>query len=713
MGRGARGETRRRAQAAAAALASSDAAVGAVRAVRRRRLLHRAHPRNIQVYVVGALIRYEDYSHSPHLARARARLALAASTESTTATTGPRPFAHREYLVCALRRAPGIATASSANTLHAQRRRAARAPRVHPLPADAPAAVRGALPLLRRAALVRRRALLENIGTAEQLPQHLACLETGRIQLQLQLSEYAHLSAMRAYFSRAQHLEQHRRHRPPLGRRPLGHAREWWRYAIGAVRWQVRLEREPYTWGSVKRRGAVRRGFVKLHQKCLRKGGVKGLSEGERVSLRQLADSLDAESQLLYEQLAEAALAGEADSPGGLFRRQSSAFVYEVHTERKMELSAEQRAAAAELLDGVDEKPGLHERLSLHARLLVAEVVFTLHAPGATPPLKLQATLANVGLNAGVSVGAYADVFAEGFSMTLVRRRRRAAPCPSSRRHRRRRRRRRHRGGSTSPSTAAASSARRALRRRCPRSADAPTTPTPRRDGRASRAGGGRRGRGRGRGARRAPSRCSGSRRSGSTSSPTTRRPPSRRSSSAASAPPSPPSTPPPSARCAAARRAEEEGQKGQEGRGGGGARPPRGCSPVEASATPPPSSSSAMGRVAVPFEPRLVLTADRVGVSGGVGADAAGGVASLQLSLELEALQLCLTRLRGWLPRAALPDAPLERRASRLLSEEGQKQAEAERERLMARRGSLEAEVMTAMFRKAAGARSASAAEE
>ena len=86
--------------------------------------------------------------------------------------------------------------------------------------------------------------------------------------------------------------------------------------------------------------------------------------------------------------------------------------------------------------------------------------------------------------------------------------------------------------------------------------------------------------------------------------------------------------------------------------------------------------------RVAVPFEPRLVLTADRVGVSGGVGADAAGGVASLQLSLELEALQLSLTRLRGWLPRAALPDAPLERRASRHLSEEGQKQAEAERER-------------------------------
>ena len=56
-----------------------------------------------------------------------------------------------------------------------------------------------------------------------------------------------------------------------------------------------------------------------------------------------------------------------------LFRRQSSAFVYEVHTERKMELSAEQRAAFAELLDGVDEKPGLHERLSLHARLLVAD----------------------------------------------------------------------------------------------------------------------------------------------------------------------------------------------------------------------------------------------------------------------------------------------------------------------------------------------------
>ena len=343
---------------------------------------------NIQVYVVGALIRYEDYSHSS--APFALELALDSvwlhPAESTTATTGPRPFAHRECLVCALcayvlqgSQLPPAPTHSTLNGAELRARLESTS-----LPADAPAAMRAAHfrccvePLSFAVELCSK-----NIGTAEQLPQHLACLETGRIQLQLQLSEYAHLSAMRAYFSRAQHLEQHRRHRPPLGRRPIGHAREWWRYAIGAVRWQVRLEREPYTWASIKQRNATRRGFVKLHQKCLRKGGVKGLSEGERVSLRQLADSLDAESQLLYEQLAEAALAGEADSPGGLFRRQSSAFVYEVHTERKMELSAEQRAAFAELLDGVDEKPGLHERLSLHARLLVAEVVFTLHAPRA------------------------------------------------------------------------------------------------------------------------------------------------------------------------------------------------------------------------------------------------------------------------------------------------------------------------------------------
>ena len=199
---------------------------------------------NIQVYVVGALIRYEDYSHSS--APFALELALDSlwlhPAESTTAATGPRPFAHRECLVCALcayvlqgSQLPPTPTHSTLSGAELRARLESTS-----LPADAPAAMRAAHfrccvePLSFAVELCSK-----NIGTAEQLPQHLACLETGRIQLQLQLSEYAHLSAMRAYFSRAQHLEHHRRHRPPLGRRPIGHAREWWRYAIGAVRWQV------------------------------------------------------------------------------------------------------------------------------------------------------------------------------------------------------------------------------------------------------------------------------------------------------------------------------------------------------------------------------------------------------------------------------------------------------------------------------------------
>ena len=720
-------KTRRRAQAAAAPLAATSTAVRAVRTLRRRRLLHRAHPREHpglrrrRAHPLRGLLALLCH---PSRSSSRSTRSGCIPAESTTATTGPRPFAHRECLVCALcayvlqgSQLPPTPTHSTLNGAELRARLESTS-----LPADAPAAMRAAHfrccvePLSFAVELCSK-----NIGTAEQLPQHLACLETGRIQLQLQLSEYAHLSAMRAYFSRAQHLEQHRRHRPPLGRRPIGHAREWWRYAIGAVRWQVRLEREPYTWASVKRRGATRRGFVKLHQKCLRKGGVKGLSEGERVSLRQLADSLDAESQLLYEQLAEAALAGEADSPGGLFRRQSSAFVYEVHTERKMELSAEQRAAFAELLDGVDEKPGLHERLSLHARLLVAEVVFTLHAPGSTPPLKLQATLANVGLNAGVSVGAYdADVFAEGFSMTLVRPAAAGGPVPLV---------------APAPEAAEAAAPPRrldlavdsrgvfgaagfaqAVPALCGRADDAHAkarwqgVARWRWDGEAE--GEGRRSRGEHARAAVALVAAALPPRQPPDDRRRPRAPPRRRALRRRRRRPR---RPPPAA---PRRAAPKKGKKGRKGAAALAAALDRleGMQlSVEASATPPALVLLSDGAESPsPSSRALVLTADRVGVSGGVGADAAGGVASLQLSLELEALQLSLTRLRGWLPRAALPDAPLERRASRHLSEEGQKQAEAERERLMARRRSLEAEVMTAMLRKSGGSfDSASAAEE
>ena len=46
----------------------------------------------------------------------------------------------------------------------------------------------------------------KNIGIA-QLPQHLLCLESGRLQLQLKLGEYAHIKALLPLPSRSPHAE--------------------------------------------------------------------------------------------------------------------------------------------------------------------------------------------------------------------------------------------------------------------------------------------------------------------------------------------------------------------------------------------------------------------------------------------------------------------------------------------------------------------------
>ncbi len=48
---------------------------------------------------------------------------------------------------------------------------------------------------------------------------------------------------------------------------------------------------------------------------------------------------------------------------------------------RKLELNAEQRAALATMLGVIDDKPHMAERLSVHARLLISEIVMIVHAP--------------------------------------------------------------------------------------------------------------------------------------------------------------------------------------------------------------------------------------------------------------------------------------------------------------------------------------------
>ncbi len=65
----------------------------------------------------------------------------------------------------------------------------------------------------------------------------------------------------------------------------------------------MQLAREPYTWAALVRRGRQRRSFVHLYKKLLRRG-EKSLSEVDRVSLAQVSETLTAQDQLLFEQLA-------------------------------------------------------------------------------------------------------------------------------------------------------------------------------------------------------------------------------------------------------------------------------------------------------------------------------------------------------------------------------------------------------------------------
>ena len=95
------------------------------------------------------------------------------------------------------------------------------------------------------------------------------------------------LSAMIGYFGAHERLDGHRRFRPPSGVRPSSAPRQWWRYATSAVLSHVSRLRDPYTWQGVRSHARLRRSFVHLHSKLLRRGPAS-LSEADRVSLRQV-----------------------------------------------------------------------------------------------------------------------------------------------------------------------------------------------------------------------------------------------------------------------------------------------------------------------------------------------------------------------------------------------------------------------------------------
>jgi vacuolar protein sorting-associated protein 13A/C len=270
---------------------------------------------NLQVVVTSALVRYEDHSHSHCPFALEVALdslwlhpARVTSPDPQAPTGGapgpagelPHALPRREALVCALCAyvlqgkhmppQPQRSTCSAAQ-LYARLQSSG-------LPLDAPAALRAnfhrcclqPLSFAMELCSSPAGATAAAAYTAAGCPQHVACLETGRLLLELELSEYAHLTAMASYLLRHAALEPHRRFRPPLEARPATHPRAWWRYAGDAVRWQVTLAREPYTWAALVRRGRQRRSFVHLHKKLLRKG-EKQLSEAERVSLRQVLEA--------------------------------------------------------------------------------------------------------------------------------------------------------------------------------------------------------------------------------------------------------------------------------------------------------------------------------------------------------------------------------------------------------------------------------------
>ena len=145
-------------------------------------------------------------------------------------------------------RQPMAAAAESARARRA--RRAARQP-----------------PPLRAAAARLRWSCAEAIARlffGGELPQRVVCLETGRLQLELQLSEYAHHGDI-SYLIRFEALEPHRRFRPPLGQRPASRAARgggtWGRRCCGRCSRRARVHVGGA--GAARRQ---RRAFVHLYK---------------------------------------------------------------------------------------------------------------------------------------------------------------------------------------------------------------------------------------------------------------------------------------------------------------------------------------------------------------------------------------------------------------------------------------------------------------
>jgi hypothetical protein len=193
---------------------------------------------NAQLFITGALIRFEDYSHAdtPY-AFELAFDSLWIHPEHMSALQpgnggggggggGQQPrqpngaLTHREVLVCALcaysldatslPAAPQLVPCASISALEERLRSSG-------VPLDAPVALRSnarrccLAPLSFAAELASRRL------NEPSLPQQVLCLETGRIHLDLSAAELLWLAATLSYAQRFEALERHRSFRPPRG----------------------------------------------------------------------------------------------------------------------------------------------------------------------------------------------------------------------------------------------------------------------------------------------------------------------------------------------------------------------------------------------------------------------------------------------------------------------------------------------------------------
>ena len=218
---------------------------------------------NAQILITSALIRFEDYSHADepfglevafdslwiHPEHVKAPVpGGGAAAGAGGKEEKERPLAHREALVCALcayildstSLPPTPQTKPCASASELESRLSSTG-----LPLGSPAALRAnarrccLAPLSLAAELASRRI------DEPSLPQHVCCIETGRMHIELSQAELTRLAASFACLSNFERLDVRRSFRPPLHQRPSNAPRAWWHFAMRAIRYELQTAKQP------------------------------------------------------------------------------------------------------------------------------------------------------------------------------------------------------------------------------------------------------------------------------------------------------------------------------------------------------------------------------------------------------------------------------------------------------------------------------------